>query len=189
MSVEVAITSGGADKVIKDLRKVEAQAEKLNAAVQGKSGGGGRGGMPGKGQKNNGYAMLALSQGVEDFSAAGMRGILNNIPQMLLFAGATPAMAAGISMVAVAATVAGPHIFTLAKAFDALEKAQKRAQDSIDRLARLNDAVGRWNHSYLAREVKKNKPLVEVSKGESFAYLHPDCSAETERQVLSQFNQ
>lgn len=137
MSVEVAITSNGADKVIKELKKVESQASRLNSAVSG----GGVGGMQGKGKDTRGYALLALSQGIEDFSVAGMRGMLNNIPQMLQFAGATPQMAAGISMIAVAAMVAGPKIFTLAKAFENLDAAQKKAQASLDRLGQLKDAI------------------------------------------------
>lgn len=46
-----------------------------------------------------------------------------------------------------------------------------------------------WNHKQLTTAIKTDKPLVLVEKGESFAYLHPDCSAETERQILTQFDQ
>ena len=45
-----------------------------------------------------------------------------------------------------------------------------------------------WNHRYLVGAIKADKPLIDISRGESFAYLHPDCSAETERKILSQFN-
>lgn len=45
-----------------------------------------------------------------------------------------------------------------------------------------------WNYNYLVNAIKNDKPLVDISRGESFAYLHPDCSAETERQILSQFD-
>lgn len=45
-----------------------------------------------------------------------------------------------------------------------------------------------WNYTHLVSAIKKNKPLVEISRGESFAYLHPDCSSETEKQILSQFD-
>jgi hypothetical protein len=30
---------------------------------------------------------------------------------------------------------------------------------------------------------------VMIRKGDSIAFLHPDCSSETERKILSQFNQ
>jgi len=46
-----------------------------------------------------------------------------------------------------------------------------------------------WNHKQLVTAIKGDRPLVLVEKGESFAYLHPDCSSETERQILSQFDQ
>ena len=46
-----------------------------------------------------------------------------------------------------------------------------------------------WNHRYLVNAIKSDKPLIDISRGESFAYLHPDCSAETERKILSQFDQ
>lgn len=45
------------------------------------------------------------------------------------------------------------------------------------------------NYKYLVGAIKQDKPLVEIRKGESFAFLHPDCSAETERKIMTQFNQ
>lgn len=46
-----------------------------------------------------------------------------------------------------------------------------------------------WNHKQIVAGIKMDKPLVLVEKGDSFAYLHPDCSSETERKILSQFDQ
>jgi hypothetical protein len=46
-----------------------------------------------------------------------------------------------------------------------------------------------WNHKVIVDAVKRDRPLVAIRKGESIAFLHPDCSSETERKVLSQFNQ
>jgi hypothetical protein len=45
-----------------------------------------------------------------------------------------------------------------------------------------------WNHRFLVTAIKQDKPLVEISRGESFAYLHPDCSSITEEKILSQFD-
>lgn len=45
-----------------------------------------------------------------------------------------------------------------------------------------------WNYQFLVNAIKRDKPLVDISRGESFAYLHPDCSARTEEQILSQFD-
>ena len=48
--------------------------------------------------------------------------------------------------------------------------------------------VALWNHKIITEAVKSNKALVCIRKGESLAYLHPDCSANTEREILGQFN-
>ena len=46
-----------------------------------------------------------------------------------------------------------------------------------------------WNHKIVVDAVKKDRALVQIRKGDSIAFLHPDCSSETERKILSQFNQ
>ena len=45
-----------------------------------------------------------------------------------------------------------------------------------------------WNYRHLVSAIKTDKPMVEISRGESFAYLHPDCSSKTEAEILSQFD-
>ena len=45
-----------------------------------------------------------------------------------------------------------------------------------------------WNHKVIVDAVKRDRPLVQIRKGESIAFLHPDCSAETERKILTQFD-
>lgn len=44
-----------------------------------------------------------------------------------------------------------------------------------------------WNHKMLVEAVKQDRALIQIRKGDSIAFLHPDCSAETERKILSQF--
>lgn len=48
-----------------------------------------------------------------------------------------------------------------------------------------------WNYDYLVNAIRNDKPLVDLSEnagdGGPIAFLHPDCSAETERKILSQF--
>lgn len=46
-----------------------------------------------------------------------------------------------------------------------------------------------WNHKMLVEAVKGDKPLVKIRRGNSIAYLHPDCSSETERKILTRFHQ
>jgi hypothetical protein len=63
----------------------------------------GRGGMAGS------MGFLAFSQAVED-AQYGIRGVLNNIPQMVLGFGGTMGLAGAISLAAVAATALYPHL-------------------------------------------------------------------------------
>jgi hypothetical protein len=46
-----------------------------------------------------------------------------------------------------------------------------------------------WNHKMIVDAVKKDRKLVMIRKGDSIAFLHPDCSSDTERKILTQFNQ
>jgi hypothetical protein len=49
--------------------------------------------------------------------------------------------------------------------------------------------VALWNKKIITDAVKKDRQLVQIRKGNSIAFLHPDCSSETERKILTQFNQ
>ena len=46
-----------------------------------------------------------------------------------------------------------------------------------------------WNHKVLVDAVKNDRPLVCIRKGDSIAFLHPDCSSTTERKILTRFQQ
>lgn len=45
-----------------------------------------------------------------------------------------------------------------------------------------------WNRKMLVDAIKKDRPLVQIRKGDQIAFLHPDCSSDTERKILTQFN-
>jgi hypothetical protein len=69
----------------------------------------------GKSSQNSGRGLLNLSYGFEDFTQAGMRGVLNNIPQILLGFGVGAGLAGAVSLIAVTADIA-------TKAYDDLEE-------------------------------------------------------------------
>lgn len=77
--------------------KITAQKKELARAAHAA----GRGGMAGS------MGFLAFSQAVED-SQYGIRGVLNNIPQMVMGFGGTMGLAGAISLAAVAATALYP---------------------------------------------------------------------------------
>jgi hypothetical protein len=90
--------------------------------------------LAGQAGKNGALGFLAFSQAVED-AQYGIKGVLNNIPQMILGFGGTAGLAGAISLAAVAATLLYPvlkdlygatdnqNLVKAAKEFDAVFKA------------------------------------------------------------------
>lgn len=134
--VTVTIGAKGTGEAVSAMRKVGAEAEKIEARVSRAGSMGGGGGR----QKNFGMAALAASQAFED-AQYGLRGILNNIPQMALFVGAAPEVAAGISILAVAASIAGPKLFDLSKDMEKLEQSTSRADTIAASLKAVRDVL------------------------------------------------
>lgn len=167
-------------KVTKHLNDVEAAAIRAEDAARfvGASGGGG-GMMPGgrrvgaasaaAKKDNRGFAVLAISQGVEDFSMAGMRGILNNIPQMLMFSGVSAGMTGAISLLAVAATVAVPHMLDYAKVMKQVEESGRGAELMKAALNSLKDALFDLDLSEWAKNQAKDFDREMESMAEAFA--------------------
>lgn len=81
--------------------------------------------------KNGALGFLAFSQAVED-AQYGVRGILNNIPQMVLGFGGGAGVAGALSLAAVAAVALYPALKKLTGAADA--EALKKAADEWDRV-------------------------------------------------------
>jgi hypothetical protein len=65
--------------------------------------------IAGRGGYTGSMGFLAFSQAVED-SAYGIRGVLNNIPQMVMGFGGSMGLAGGLSLAAVAAVTLYPHL-------------------------------------------------------------------------------
>jgi len=67
-----------------------------------------------KSQKNFGMATLEASRAIEDMQY-GVRGVLNNIPQLVMFLGAGAGLAGAISVAAVAAAQLGPLLLKMGR--------------------------------------------------------------------------
>ena len=184
MPVSVEIEVAGVDKSIRDVEKVVKAVKELNAiGGTGGSGGAGAGGgnggsgkgkgnsggesvihpsnIPkerekkiGAGGSNKGLALLAFSQGVEDYSMAGFKGVLNNIPQMLLFSGASAGMTAGISLLATALYVAGPALLEGWLKIGQLADATKNSDMFIANMKEMSKSLKDFKReqSYVAEE-------------------------------------
>ncbi len=86
--------------------------------------------------RNTSMALLELSRGFED-AQYGIRGVLNNIPSLVLSLGGTAGLAGGISIAAVALSQLAP-LFTTTT-----EKASETADKMKELTARMGDAEGR----------------------------------------------
>ena len=162
--VNVTISSSGIDKPLSDLKRLEQQSNRVNNSVSGKN-------MGGSKQKNYGYAALAFSQGAEDFSMAGMRGVLNNIPEMLLFSGVSAGMAAAVSLLAVAAYVAGPYLFDFSKDLEAANEAIKRSDGWKAMLDKVTDSL--WSMDLKEWSENEAKALEDSMKSLSESLKQP----------------
>lgn len=115
----------------------------------------GKGGMAGS------FGFLAFSQAVED-AQYGMRGVLNNIPQMVIGFGGGVGLAGAISLAAVAASQAIPIFLKLAD----IEGAEKMAKAYTDAGKAMTDsfAAARAEAEALAKareEASKRAAITE----------------------------
>lgn len=108
-----------------------------------------------KAQGNLGLGALEASRAIEDFSVAGMRGALNNIPQVITLLGGAAGLAAAISVTAVAGTILVPKLLGISDALgemreklrgtlDAQHASEERAAALADEIDGLNDAQVRY---------------------------------------------
>jgi len=149
MSATINIEATGVGKTVKDIKSVESALERMGRTAvrsmpDGMFGSKMSANNPfakGQGQSDKrGMALLAASQAFED-AQYGIRGVLNNIPQMMMFAGASATMTSAVSVLAVSLSVVGPHLFTVSKALDAAAASGKRAEAFAAALKSVNDAM------------------------------------------------
>ena len=81
--------------------------------------------------RNNAQALLLFSQGFED-AQYGIRGVLNNIPGLIIAMGGTAGLAGAISIAAVSLSQILP-LFT---------KTEEKASDMADRIKEVSDSIG-----------------------------------------------
>jgi hypothetical protein len=84
-----------------------------------------------RGTTNASQSLLLFSQGFED-AQYGIRGVLNNIPGLILSLGGTAGLAGAISIAAVAGSVL----------FEWLNKTEEKADDVADRIKAIADNMG-----------------------------------------------
>lgn len=150
---ELALTSAN----LQAMEKGAARAKELRRQLD----------RTGRGGQNAGMGMLAFSQGMED-AQYGIRGVLNNIPQMIMSFGGPAGLAAGISMAAVAAVV--------------LYEPMKRLVGIMDSEAD-SESMKNWAEAARAAADAISKLRQESSQAESIARLS-EAINETLRQRI-----
>ena len=98
--------------IVTEMQKVEKASDSMKRKVDNI---GGSKAQQGKsGHQRPGMGLLEVSRGVEDFAVAGMRGLLNNIPGIIMSFGGGMGLAAVVSLAAVGITLFGKSLMDLA---------------------------------------------------------------------------
>ena len=90
-----------------------------------------------KSTRNGGLAFLEFSRAVED-AQYGMRGVLNNIPQMILLMGGTGGLAGAISIAAVSLSLLVSHMGSMGKV---TQETEEKIDEAAQRLKELNAEI------------------------------------------------
>ena len=117
----------------------------------GKGGKGGKGNTVQGGASNAGMAMLMFSQGLED-AQYGLKGVLNNIPPLVMAMGGSAGLAGTVSIAAVALT-------QLTKVFAKLNQEQELAEGNAKRFAH-----------FTARTTKAAQDAEDAGQSQAEAY-------------------
>jgi hypothetical protein len=120
--------------VINEMKRVEKASDSMKRKVDNITRG-----QQGRGaSQRGGMGVLEISRGVEDFAVAGMRGLLNNIPGIIMSLGGSMGLAGVVSLAAVAVTVLGKGLYDLATnakenkiRMEALAAANKKYESSV----------------------------------------------------------
>jgi hypothetical protein len=99
-------------------------------------------GKAGVGGQNFGFAMMNAGRGIQDFQAAGLPGVLNNVEGLTTSMGGPAGLAGVLTIVAVGFQVLRPHI---AAFFNDLDTEGKKLDDLKAKLSAAATAVlGEW---------------------------------------------
>lgn len=142
----------------------------INAPTSGKGGKGGNANTVQGGASNAGMAMLMFSQGLED-AQYGMKGVLNNIPPLVMAMGGSAGLAGAVSIAAVSLTA-------LSKVFAKLNQDQVLAEGNAKRLT-----------AFMERNAKANQDAEEAGRKQAAAFQEQftlmDLKREYDQQELA----
>ena len=124
----------------------------LNAPTSS-AGKGGKGAAASGGASNAGMAMLMFSQGLED-AQYGIKGVLNNIPPLVMAMGGSAGLAGAVSIAAVSLTA-------LSKAFAKLNQDQVLAEGNAKRLTAFTERSAKANQDAEAAGQKQAEAFRE----------------------------
>jgi hypothetical protein len=130
--------------------------------------------------RNMGAATLYASNALQDFQAAGMRGVLNNIPQILQALGAGSGLAGVAMAVGVAFEAASPFIQKFMEGLDAdrVGAFMSAADKAIGRLEELKKAASlspadKLEKEALEKGVRAREAGLKAGEAESERIGHP----------------
>ncbi len=128
--LETALQSHPAAQRLAGSRVINAPTSSTGKGGKGAAAGGG-------GASNAGMAMLMFSQGLED-AQYGIKGVLNNIPPLVMAMGGSAGLAGAVSIAAVSLTA-------LSKAFAKLNQDQVLAEGNAKRLTAFTERSAKAN--------------------------------------------
>ena len=95
--------------IVTEMQKVEKASDSMKRKVDNITRG-----QQGRGaSQRGGMGVLEISRGVEDFAVAGMRGLMNNIPGIIMSLGGGMGLAGAISLAAVGLSVFGTQLMSM----------------------------------------------------------------------------
>jgi hypothetical protein len=127
------------------MQKIGKDADNLKRKVDRMGGGK-------SGSQRGGMGVLEVSRGVEDFAVAGMRGLLNNIPGIIMSFGGSMGLAGVVSLAAVAVTVLGKGLFDLVTNAKAVKKETDALNAANERYASGLTAASKKMDDYRAKQ-------------------------------------
>lgn len=145
------------DKIKKGLREVGNEAEKMKRQNS-------RGAM----------SVLEVSRAVEDFSVAGMRGAINNIPGIVQSISGSMAWAGAISLAAVAIWKLGPPLINFLAGVETANSELKKTEAISDTLVKkFGELRSRWRSDDLKKQLEAASSALS-SLTEQFFRDNPD---------------
>lgn len=166
-------------RLLDDLKKVERGAKGAANEIKKK----------GKASKNAGLAVLEGSRALEDLQF-GIRGVLNNLPQLVQHMGGGAGLAGVVSIVAVSLTVLLPLFFDLGAE---MEKAKRKSDEMAASLLQLEERMRSQADTArdrsFAESLEKERALIELQNKELRTSLNlVEARADAQRRITAAQN-